>query len=534
MDNWYRTDSKRDTARPLISAGNTRSGRAGQVALVGLLLLGVCQRADAADRPQWGQAWTRNMASTERGLPETFDPQTGRNIRWIAPLGTETHATPVVAGGRVFVGTNNGRPRDPRHKGDRGILLCLDEATGALLWQLVVPKLTNSIYWDWPNAGICSPPTVENDRVYLVSNRGEVLCLDARGMANGNDGPYREEAQHAVPPGTPAIEPAATDADILWLFDLVRELGVRQHDSAHASVLIHGDFLYVNTSNGVDDSHTQIHAPEAPSLVVLHKTTGRLVARDAERIGPDIFHSTWSAPALGLVAGRPAVLFCGGNGVVYGFEPITTAPPAGDVARLKKLWQWDFDPAAPKQDIHSYLRNRQVSPSNMHGMPVWADGRLYVAGGGDLWWGKNQAWLKCVATDARDAETAAQAWAYSLERHVMVTPAVTDGMVFVADCGGRLHCVEAATGRAFWTHEAGAEVWASPLVADHKVWFATRRGEVFVFAAAREKRLLHQVALGSAISSSPVAANGTLFLASMKQLFAVAEGAQLARAESSN
>lgn len=505
------------------------------MAAVSLLLLGMPPAVVATDRAQWGQAWSRNMASDERGLPESFAPQTGLNLKWAVPLGTETHATPVVAGGRVYVGTNNGRPRDARHKGDRGVLLCLDEATGALLWQLVVPKLTNSIYWDWPNAGICSPPTVEGERVYLVSNRGEVLCLDARGMANGNDGPYRAEAQHCVRPGDPPVEPGVSDADIVWLFDMVGELGVRQHDSAHASPLIHGDFLYVNTSNGVDDSHTQIHAPDAPSLIVLDKHTGRLVARDAERIAPDVFHSTWSSPALGLLEGRPAVFFCGGNGVVYGFEPIAAPPPEGRAAVLKKLWQWDFDPGAPKQDIHSFLRNREVSPSNMHGMPVWADGRLYVAGGGDLWWGKHQAWLKCARpTGQKEATATAPAWSYPLERHVMGTPAVQDGMVFIADCGGRLHCVEAATGRAHWAHDAGAEVWASPLVADGKVWFATRRGEVFVFAAAREKRLLSRVALGSPISSSPVAANGTLYFATMKHLYAVAAGAHLPPTDSTN
>ena len=54
----------------------------------------------AADQPQWGQAWSRNMVSPEQGLPESFDPQSGRNILWSAELGTETHSSPVVAGGR--------------------------------------------------------------------------------------------------------------------------------------------------------------------------------------------------------------------------------------------------------------------------------------------------------------------------------------------------------------------------------------------------------------------------------------------------
>src|SRR5512140_2710525 len=102
-----------------------------------------------ADQAQWGQAWTRNMVSSESGLPDSFDPGSGKNIKWSVELGTETHGSPVIAGGRVYIGTNNGHPRDPKHQGDRGVLMCLDEQTGRLLWQLVVPKRTEDLYFDW-------------------------------------------------------------------------------------------------------------------------------------------------------------------------------------------------------------------------------------------------------------------------------------------------------------------------------------------------------------------------------------------------
>src|SRR5437660_84079 len=130
-----------------------------------------CFTTLAGDQPQWGQAWSRNMVSPEKGLPDSFDPGTGRNIKWIARLGTETHSTPVVAGGRVYIGTNNGAPRDPKHQGDRGVFMCFDEKTGDLLWQLVVPKREEDIYFDWPNSRIFSPATVEDERVDLVSYR---------------------------------------------------------------------------------------------------------------------------------------------------------------------------------------------------------------------------------------------------------------------------------------------------------------------------------------------------------------------------
>ncbi|HEU0038356.1 MAG TPA: pyrrolo-quinoline quinone, partial [Verrucomicrobiae bacterium] len=82
-----------------------------------------------------------------------------------------------------------------------------------------------------------------------------------------------------------------------------------------------GDYLYLNTATGVDNTHKRVRAPDAPSLVVIDKRTGQLVARDQERMAPNIFHCTWASPSLGEVNGRPLIFFCGGNGVVYAFEP---------------------------------------------------------------------------------------------------------------------------------------------------------------------------------------------------------------------
>ena len=513
------------------------------------LLLSWTREAPAGDQAQWGQAWSRNMVSAEKGLPDSFDPRTGRNIKWSAALGTETHSTPVIAGGRVFIGSNNGEPRDPRHQGDRGILFCFEEATGHFLWQLVVPKREEDPFFDWPKSGISSPVTVEGDRVYLVSNRGEVMCLDARGQANGNDGPYRDEAAHMLPRGTNApaqpVPLGPTDADVLWLFDLPTGAGIWSHDAAHSSILIHGDYLYVNTGTGVDNTHKRIRTPAAPSLVVLNKRTGQLLARDDEPIAPQIFHCTWSSPSLGLVAGRPLIFFAGGNGMVYAFEALSAAagkrdaassepgrgggtpgwvpaPPPDQVGKLKKVWQFDFDPTAPKENVHRYNTNRREGPSNIYGMPVFDSGRVYVAGGGDLFWGKNEAWLKCIdATRAGDITATGLVWSYPLERHVMSTPALHEGLIFIADCGRKVHCLDAQTGQPYWTHDISGEVWASPLVADGKVYLGSRNGEFWIFAASREKKVLSFVKLEAPVSATAAAANGVLYIATMSHLYAV-------------
>jgi len=502
------------------------------ISFLGLGLLAGAGPVHAADQPQWGRAWSRNMVSDERGLPASFDPQTGRNVKWTARLGSETHSSPIVAGGRVYIGTNNEEPRDSKHQGDRGVLMCFDEKTGGFLWQLVVPKREEDIYYDWPHSGLCSPPSVEGDRVYLVSNRGEALCLDALGMTNGNDGPFRDEGAHMTrhAPGEdpakagPDLVPGPLDADIIWLFDLPTGAGIWSHDAAHSSMVIDGDLLYLNSGTGVDNTHKRIRAPDAPSLVVLDKRTGRLVARDNEHIAPNIFHNTWSPPSLGVVNGRPLIFFAAGNGVVYAFETLRGATAGAAPASLKKVWEFDFDPSGPKTNVHKFNSNRHESPSNFYGMPVFDQGRLYVAGGGDIWWGKNEAWLKCIdATRAGNITTNGLIWSYPLQKHVLSTPAVWEGLVFIADCGRMFHCVDAATGQVCWTHEVQGEVWASPMVADGKVYLGTRGGVFYTFAASRQKRVLSTLELGAPISGTATAANGVLYVTTMTHLYAVAE-----------
>jgi outer membrane protein assembly factor BamB len=507
----------------------------------------------AGDQAQWGQAWTRNMVSDETGLIEDFDIQTGRNVKWVATLGSETWATPTVAQGRVFLGTNNDPPRDGRHKGDRAVLLCLDEKDGSLLWQLVVPKLGPDVYLDWPRSGVVAPATIEGDRVYVVTNRGEAVCLDIEGQRNGNDGPYLDEGRHMVPDPNKPLDVTAIDADIIWLYDIPNQAGTWPHDGAHASILIDGDFLYINTSNGVDNTHAKIRRPDGPSLIVLDKKTGRLLARDNEGIGPRIFHSTWSSPAMGVVDGRKVIFFCGGDGVVYGFEPFSwrgrpalasrghsglassqqdvpiasetrgqDALATEEVESLKRVWRFDPDPTSPKENVSQYLRNREVSPSNIKSMPVLHDNRLYITVGGDIWWGKNQAWLKCIdATKTGDVTDSALIWSYDLKDHSCSTPAVHDGLVYVADCGRMIHCVDARTGQVCWTHETKGDIWASTLVADGKVYVGTNRRDFWILAAGRQKKVLSTVQMDSAVSATPTAANGVVYVATMRKLYAL-------------
>jgi len=462
------------------------------------------------------------MVSEAVNLPVKFNPETGENIKWSVSLGSNGYATPVVSGGKVLIGANNVEPRDPRHVGDRGILLCLNESDGSLCWQLVVPRIEGDRHNDWPMIGICSAPTIEGDRVYVVTNRSEVLCLDLKGQADGNDGTFQGENWYMAPSGHLSYEVTPEDADIIWSYDMRLELGMCPHDSPHSSILIDGDYLYLNTGNGVDLRHQETACPGAPSLIALDKKTGRLVAKDNENFGPRIFHCGWSSPAMGEVNGRKLLFFGGPDAVMYAFKALDNKLQTDELQFFTKVWQFDCDPDAPKDRIHTYLHNTEESPSGILGMPVFYNNRIYITVGGDIWWGKRQAWLKCIdASKTGDITRTGEIWSHSLGQSSASTPAISKGLVYVTDCGRNLHCIDAENGKSYWIHELNMASWSSAMVADKKVYVGSRGSDFWILKEGREKKVLHSVKLDSPVHSSPVAANGVLYISTMNRLYAV-------------
>lgn len=474
------------------------------------------QSCYAQNEAQWGEKHSRNMISSEKGLPDNFNIETGENIKWIADIGSHGYATPIVAGGKVLIGANNAAQYDERHEGDRGTLLCFNEKDGSLCWQLTVPRIEGDRHNDWPMVGICSPSTVQGNRVYILTNRSEILCLDLNGQTDGNDGTFQGENWYVAPNGEFSYAITSTDADILWSYDMRQQLGMCPHDSPHASILLDGNFLYLNTCNGVDYRHLESACLKAPSLIVLDKKTGKLMAQDNENFAERIFHSSWSSPSMGTVNGQKLVFFAGGDGIMYAFEALSKTNNTDEVKKLKKVWELDCDPDAPKENIHDYLKNREVSPSNFMGMPVFYKNRIYVTVGGDIWWGKQEAWLKCI-----NAETGKEIWSSPLEKHSASTPAISKGLVYVTDCGKNLHCIDAETGESYWKHKLAKDSWSSALVADNKIYVGSRGSDFWILKESKELEVLSSAKLDSPIHSTPFVANGVLYISTMNKLYAI-------------
>ncbi len=452
-----------------------------------------------AETTMWGFTPSRNLVSDEKNLPVKWDAETGLNIKWTATLGSQTYAGPILIGGKVFVGTNNQGRRNPKLTGDRGVIMAFRESDGEFLWQSTHTKLPAGRVNDWPQQGICSTPYVEGNRLYYISNRAEVVCVDTEGFMDGeNDGPFMEET-----------DTSEIDGDIIWSYDMIEELEVFPHNLATCSPIAAGDLLFVITSNGVDEGHIHIPSPFSPSFIALNKNTGELVWEDASP-GENILHGQWSNPAYGVIQGKPQVILPGGDGWIYSLEPETG----------KLIWKFDCNP----KDSVWELGGRGTRNNIISTPVIWED-KVYISVGQDPEHGEGVGHLWVIdATGEGDITETGAVWHRGDEdfHRTMSTAAIGDGLLYIADLSGFVYCLDANTGEHHWTYDAFAAIWGSTFVADGKVYIGDEDGDLAILKTGKEKELIFETNMGSAVYTTPVAKDGVLYIVSRNTLFAIA------------
>lgn len=522
-------------------------------------------KVGAKDWPQWAGSPLRNSV-VEGEVPMEWDVKTGKNIRWSMPLGSETYGNPVIANGKVYVGTNNGHGYAKQYppRVDLGALVCFDEKTGKFLWQHSNEKLPSGRVNDWPDQGVCAAPLVDGDRLWYISNRGEIVCLDTEGFHDGeNDGPYQSELTD-LKPELRALVDEKSEADVVWKVNMMKELGVFQHNMCNCSVTCIGNYLLVNTSNGVDEGHKELPEPSAPSFLVCRRDTGEVLWTDNSP-GANVLHGQWSSPACAELGGVMQAIFAGGDGWVYSFAL------EGENGKAKLLWKFDCNPKDSIYKLTGATRNHII------GTPVIYDGLVYVAVGEDPEHGEGQGHLWCIDPTKRgdvsptivynvkdmstpiphkrlqalvekdgdfqrDNPNSAAVWHYvgndptkfeSTMHRTLGTVAIKDDLLFVADFSGLFHCVDAKTGKAYWTYDMLAASWGSPLIVGDKVLIGDEDGEISIFKVSKEpqEEPLAVMEMGSAVYTSPVFANNTLYIANRNRIYAIQEGASSKPAE---
>lgn len=431
----------------------------------------------ADDWPMLGGRPERNMVSRELHLPTEWnsgEKGPAKNLKWSAPLGKVTFGSPVIAGGRVFIGTDNDA-KD--HTEQRGVLKCFSESDGKLLWAISHEKLQNPGEDDG-TIGVCSTPCVAGDVLYYVSNRGELVCR------------------------------AVKDGAQVWLLDMRATLGVMPNQASSSSPLVVDGRVFVVTGNAADYKTGKVKNAAAPSFLAVDAKTGKILWQDNSP-GARIFTGQWGSPGYGVVAGVAQVAFPGGDGWLYSFEPATG----------KLLWKFNGkahekpSPSGEPETLFQFLA-----------APVFVGDRVFAAIG-EPEAGTGPGALRCLdATQRGDVTKSAELWRLDgAEFNDSISmPVVHDGLVYAADTPGFVSCLDATNGKKLWSHDVKSNIWGSPLVADGKVYVQSSEGLVVVFAVGREKKVLaSNGTLPEVQHGTPVAANGVLYVTGQKQLFAI-------------
>jgi outer membrane protein assembly factor BamB len=398
----------------------------------------------------------------------------------------------------VLIGTNNELLRDPKQGGDRGVLMAFRETDGTFLWQATFEKLSSGRANDWPFQGIASSPLIMDGVAYFTSNRGQVMAVDVQGFHDkDNDGPFKDEKLTGP-----------TDPDIIWIFDMMEEVGSFPHNLSNSSPVAHQNLIYVSTSNGQDESHVNIPSPKAPAIIALERATGKLVWED-NSVEDRILHGQWSTPSVGTIGGVIQVVHAQGDGWVRGYEALSG----------KKLWEFDTN---PKESVWPKTRNEVIST------PVIYENVVYIANGQDPEHGEGVGHAYAIdATKRGDITTSGRLWHYQKIRRSISTAAIKDGLIYMADFSGFLHCLDLKTGQPYWTHDMFAAIWGSPMIIGDMVYLGDEDGDIAVLQHGKTMKLVSEQNMGSSVYSTVVPANGALFVMNRNQLYALQQGATL-------
>ena len=266
----------------------------------------------------------------------------------------------------------------------------------------------------------------------------------------------------------------------IWRAGVGSESSNRRWGSG-ASLILHGDHLICNASE------------ESQSIRALDKRTGKEIWR-AE------------GAALELAYGTPGVVT-----LPDGSEEVVVAVP-GEV--------WGLDPRTGKLRWHAEMGlTGNVSPS------VVVDGdTVYVFGGF-----RSSGSLAVRAGGRGDVSKTHILWTSRTSSYV-ATPVLHDGHLFWIDDKGIAFCSDAKTGKEIYKERVreitsgGRPVYASPVVADGRVYVVTRHdGTIVLPAAPRYEVLSHNVFTGddTDASGTPALVDGRVYLRSGSFLYAI-------------
>ncbi len=419
----------------------------------------------------------------------TIGKETAGPVIWRVKAGSWAGAL-AVAPGKVLVGARLGKAATYEDLG--AAMECFDTRTGALLWSAGHAPVGERIL-DMGEP-ILSTPWIEGDRAWYISNRDELVCVNLQ-------------------PTTPA-------ANIIWKLDMAKELGVFRRGAGDAgspsgSPVVLGDLVFCVTGEGCRRGGDK---GAAPSFLAVHKTTGK-VAWSSSAPGENIIYAQWSSPVVAHVNGRDQIIFPGGDGWLYGFEPETGVPIWKVDCNAPSDRPWKIDPGSPQFE-EGKMKNFFM------GAPVTHGDTLFVGLNLDFELQPGNAPLLAIALGYKgDVTGMAIRWKFQHPEFLNTfgSAAFADGIVYALGRNAVLFALDEKTGHELWhsrfCKEGHAWFFGSPLVANGKVIVGDEDGELFVYAAGRAKKCLARFDFPSPLRTAPVLDKDAMYLSVNDSLY---------------
>jgi len=119
------------------------------------------------------------------------------------------------------------------------------------------------------------------------------------------------------------------------------------------------------------------------------------------------------------------------------------------------------------------------------------------------------------------------------------SPSIKNGLLFITDFSGLIHCLDAKSGQQHWTLDTFAATWTTPLIVEDHVYIANEEGGVIILSLSADSTKsvkiiqnqnpvsessepLRLVEIGQCVYTTPIVANGVLYIAAKDRLFAIA------------
>jgi len=221
-----------------------------------------------------------------------------------------------------------------------------------------------------------------------------------------------------------------------------------------------------------------------------------------------VLHGAWSSPVAANVNGRVQVLFGGGDGWLRAYD-----------AAGQEVWRFDGNP----KDARWLPRNGVLSRSSIIASPVFADGRVFIAMGLSPGHGNGPSFIHAIRPDGQgDVTESGRLWTSREVGRVVGTPIEKDGLLYVGDLGGSVHCLDAATGAHLWKYETNDAIWGSLLLAGDRLYVGNAGGFMTILRAGRRKELLAQIEMDAPLYSRPALAGDALYVADANRLYLIA------------